>query len=320
MRSTGLQPDPPILDHRATIGGSGFHDSFLQVSSTIFLLLATGGLTLAASWPVVVLVLATDWTKTWLGLAALSPWAALAVHASFATFRDGGHGRVGVVRTWTRAWRRGLRRVGPLALGGGAVLALAGCDLIFLAGQPAAGLLLPGLVVVLVVGAATAWTALAAAEEFAALSRLAVLKAALFCAVRGGVWSLLSLAVVAVYGHLLVNQPVWTLGLATGPVLYLVWANSRRALRPLRARLEADQPPMETSDARPDRRTPAPADRPSAPAAPTAPARPTGGLTAFARPASAVTRAVRRRPRTETPLTGRSALSVATPGPQAVGR
>ncbi|MDR1078192.1 MAG: hypothetical protein LBL55_05975 [Propionibacteriaceae bacterium] len=275
---------------------TGFHDGFLLVSSTVFTLLATGGLTLLGAWPLVVLLLATDWARAWPALALLSPLAALAAHASFAVFRDDGQGPVGLVRTWARAWRRGLRRVGPLALGGALVLALAWSDLIFLAGRPAAGLLAPGLAVVLAVGAATGWTALAAAEEFAATPRLAILKAALACALRGGGWSLLSLAATAVYGWLLLNQPAWTLGLATGPVLYLVWANARHALRPLRARLEADRPQAETPGAQPDRRPPTPADRPSAPVALAVPARPTGGPTAFDRPAAAVANPVRRRP------------------------
>jgi hypothetical protein len=224
-------------DTRQATGGSGrpaFPHAFLTVSTTLYLILAVSVLTTSATLPVWALALLTDVTVTWFPLALSLPLTAPALFAACATFRGHAEGEFAVIRPWARAWVRGVRRAGPFGLGLAALLVVLAADVLVVAGKAVAALALPGLAVVAAVGLVTFVTAVAAAEEFPDLTRFVTLKAALACSVRSLGWSLVTLVVLAVYGALLLGVPGWALGIATAPVLYVTWANARRALAPLR--------------------------------------------------------------------------------------
>ena len=57
------------------------------------------------------------------------------------------------------------------------------------------------------------------------------LRVCLYLAVRYWYLTLLSMAVLALLQSLLASRPAIALGLAAAPLLYVVWANSRFALR-----------------------------------------------------------------------------------------
>jgi hypothetical protein len=211
-----------------------FPHTFLTVSTTLYLILAVSVLTTLATAPVWALALLTDVTVTWFPLTLALPLLAPALFAAFATFRGHAEGECAVIRPWARAWVQGVRRAGPFGLGLAALVVVLAADVLFVAGQAVAALALPGLAVVAAVALVTFVAAVAAAEEFPDLTRFVTAKAALACAVRGLGWSLVTLAVLAVYAVLLTGVPGWGLGVATAPVLYVAWANARRVLRPLR--------------------------------------------------------------------------------------
>jgi uncharacterized membrane protein YesL len=188
--------------------------------------------------PLMVVPLATDLTVTWPALVLFGPLAGPAVLAAFACFREHSGGGVKVISVYFKAWWRHLRR----GLRVGLILAVAVVvivvDALAFAGQVQAAAVVPFFGIVGLVGLATWFVELAAIEEFGRLRLRDSAKASLYCAIRGGGWSLVSLVGAAIWGLVLIGKPVLAWSIATAPVLFLIWANSRHALQPLRRHLE----------------------------------------------------------------------------------
>ncbi|MDR0591916.1 MAG: hypothetical protein LBG60_01390 [Bifidobacteriaceae bacterium] len=262
-----------------------FGQAFLAISSTAYLMLGVSALTALATAPAWGVALTTDLAATWPALVLAAPLAGPALYAAFACFSDHAQGGLKVFGVYARAWPVGLRRAGPFGLAASALGAVIAVDA-FAAARAGAGTpALPALAALAVVGAvvaATFLTAVAAAQEFGSVRRRDLAKAALYCSVRRGGWSLFTLAALALWLAALTRGAVWALAVALGPALYLAWSNSRHVLAPLRAWLGE---PRDGSAAR--RRSSA--DRPAdaADAAAAAPAVPRVPIPAAAPPTAA---------------------------------
>lgn len=92
---------------------------------------------------------------------------------------------------------------------------------------------IPFFVTVGVLTVATATLALVGLAERGDVRVRDLLRAALYLAVRRWYLSAASLVVVGLGLAMVATRPVLGLGLAAAPLLYVVWANSRYAMRPV---------------------------------------------------------------------------------------
>jgi hypothetical protein len=219
-----------------------FFDTFGAVTSVAYLLLAVNVLTMIATLPLSAVALATDLAHTWPALVMGFPLTAIACYAAFACFAEHSGGGLSVVRTFAAAWVDGLRQVGMYGVVGAAAAGILAVDIVGLAGTPLGWVAIPVLGTMAAVGLATLVVAIAAAGEFRSVRRVDLAKASLACAVRRGGWSLVSLAALGAWAATFAVRPALALTLVTGPVLYVVWSNSRHALQPLRLRLNPPRP------------------------------------------------------------------------------
>ncbi|MDR1514026.1 MAG: hypothetical protein LBS56_11220 [Propionibacteriaceae bacterium] len=215
-----------------------FPATFLKVTSTVHLVLVSSFLTALATSPLVLLVFGTDLTQTWFAVVLASPLAAPALFATFATFRAHADGDLQPARTWVRTWPGGVARTWRVGAAGAALLFVVAVDATFTAATPLFTAMAPFLALLVASATVTGVTLVAALEEFPGLRLWPTTKASLFCAVRGGGWSLLTLAALGVHASLLATNAFLALTLATGPVLYVLWANARHALAPVRREVE----------------------------------------------------------------------------------
>lgn len=209
------------------------HDTWASILGVLYLGLMVNLLVLTASLPLVVLLITTDPVHSWPLLALAAPLAAPALAAAFGTFRAHDEGETQVVRAFVRAWRRTARP--SLLLGTAAVAAIVVLlvDVRMLAATAASVLVVPLLLVLAVLTAATALLALAAVAEVPRARLRDAVRAAFVLAVRRWPLQVLSLVVLAVQVAVFATMPAVGIGLTAAPVLYVAWANSRHALRPV---------------------------------------------------------------------------------------
>lgn len=209
-----------------------------------YLVLGTNLLIVITALPFWIVLLTTDPARSWPVLALSGALLAPAVMGAFAVFSaHSTDGSLAVTRTFLAAWWRGLRRtltVGVLASGSICVLAL---DIATLWGQRIGALAIPMLATGLVTTASIAQMALALLAEDPQLHLGTVMRASLWLTVRRWYLSLLSLVILTALYAVLVQRPALALGALATPVLYLVWANARRTLRPV---LDTDRDPAAT--------------------------------------------------------------------------
>lgn len=211
-----------------------FQHLFLNISGVLYVGLATNVLLAVSSAPLLAVLLFTDPTQAVLLVALAAVLAAPGLPAAFevfASFSDTGEAKP--LRSFVSGWWRHLRRslaVGAAAVG---VLTLLTVDLAWAWGKPIGAAAIPLLVTAMVVTAAVALAVLVGSVERPAepLRRLA--KAGVYLMVRNLHLTALSATGVAVLVTIIVHQPALGLGIATAPLLYIVWANTRRSLHPL---------------------------------------------------------------------------------------
>jgi uncharacterized membrane protein YesL len=219
-----------------------FADGFLRITGALYLILMVNLLVILTTGPVIALVVATDLTRSWLAVGIVSPLLAPAVWAAFASFRAYQGGDLTIARTYLRSWQAAWRRVGPYGLAGALLFVIVVVDVLAVAGREAAYAVVPALAIVALLATGALFLALAATEEFSTVGRLAALKVGLYYAVRSPQRSLISLVATGTWLAAVNARPVLALSVATAPVLYLIWANCRAALRPLRQQLTPDEP------------------------------------------------------------------------------
>jgi uncharacterized membrane protein YesL len=211
----------------------GFFGVYLQITGLMYVALMTNLLLLIANLPLVVLVVFTDVTQTWLLVVGVAPFAAPSLVAAFAVFREfAADGRVTVVRSFvlrlSALWRRSLG-IGALASAG---LLVIGADIAFMWGKTMGAAAIPVFVMFMAVLLATAFHVLVAIDLEVDVKGVDLWKACLFLTVRHWPVTTLSLVALGLLSTFVVVMPAWGLGLAVSPVLYLAWTNGSYVLRP----------------------------------------------------------------------------------------
>jgi uncharacterized membrane protein YesL len=211
------------------------HGSLTRILDTAYLALMTNLLLIAACLPVVVVLLTTDPARSWGALALVLPLAAPAFTAAtvvFATFSD--EGEVSVVRTYLRAWRAHLRRSLQVGAAASAALVVLAVDIRAVSSSRVGAVAIPVFLVLAVLALLTAVLTLVAVPERPDVTVARLLRASLFLGLRRWYLSVASLVVLVLLATVTVSRPAIGLGLAAAPLLYVVWANSRFTLAPIR--------------------------------------------------------------------------------------
>jgi uncharacterized membrane protein YesL len=209
------------------------HETYANIFNTVYVGLMTNLLVILGCAPALAVLLLTDTGQTWPLLAVLAPLCAPALVGVFAVLRAfSQEGATAVFTTFGRTWRAAWRRA--TALGGlaAAALVVLGVDLAWTRRVNGGALAVPVLVVLAVLVVATTVLALVALAERPAVRLRDALKVCGFLAIRRWYLTVATLAVLVVAQLLLAVSPLAALGIASAPVLYLVWANSRFTLRP----------------------------------------------------------------------------------------
>lgn len=209
------------------------HDTWATILGVVYLGLMSNFLVLLTAAPLVALLITTDPALSWPLLALAVPVAAPALTGAFAAFREFGHGEPQVVRSflrgWKATWRKGML-IGAAAAASVVVLLL---DVRAVAELPASVVMVPVLALLTVIAVATALVALVALAEAPQARLRDIFKAALYLSVRRWYLTVLSFAVLGVQFALFTTMPAIAIGLTCAPALYVAWANSRYALRPV---------------------------------------------------------------------------------------
>ncbi|MFF2053374.1 hypothetical protein ACFVU2_17370 [Leifsonia sp. NPDC058194] len=207
------------------------HETLDTVFGYVYAILMVDLLLVVANLPLAVMLFAArDALQAWPLVLLLSVTVSPSLAGAFEVYRTLGDGHP---QPFAAFWR-GYRRRGLAAgLIGSAATALVGFvlyDAAVVAGTVWAALLGPTLLVAAVIGVATTITAITGLTVFATASPRAILKAALYVAVRRWYVSVLALVLVGLSVLAVLMQPV--LGaLAPGLLLYAVFANAHYGFR-----------------------------------------------------------------------------------------
>ncbi|WP_345801383.1 ferredoxin-NADPH reductase [Microbacterium sp. AZCO] len=215
------------------------HESYANVFGVVYLGLMTNALLLAASFPLVLLLVTTDPARSWPLLAVAAPLAAPGLTATFTVFRAHAAGSTTVARDFVGGLRATWRR--SLALGAmlSTLVVVLLVDVRFFSDSPFAVVAIPALAVLTVLAMGTGLLAFVAIAEDPHARLRDLLRASAWLAVRRWYLSAVSLLVLAAQATLFASLPAIAIGLTAAAALYLAWANSRFTLRPVLAMEDA---------------------------------------------------------------------------------
>lgn len=206
-----------------------FHGAF----GLVYLMLVVNLLLVAACAPLVTLAVTTDPARSWPLLTAAAAVAAPGAAAAFRAFGEHSRGGDGPARAFARGyrdcWRHALA-VGALTAGALTVLLV---DVRALASAAAGVLVVPLLAVLCALALGTGVVALTVVAEDPRARLRDVLRASAYLAVRRWYLTAASLVAGGVQAALFTQAPALALGITAAPVLYVAWADSRYALRPV---------------------------------------------------------------------------------------
>lgn len=209
-------------------------DTWDTIFGLAYLVVMTNVMLLVSTFPLILLLTTTDPSRSWPALAVAAVLAFPALPAAFAVFsRFTDERSTEIARTFVRTWWRTLRRsltVGALTVGVVVVLAV---DAAAMWGTRLGAVVLPALIVLALLTCSTALLALVASIERPDARLRDVLKASLYLGVRRWYLTLGSFLILALLAGLFVEQPAVAIGIASTPLLYAVWGNSRYTLRPV---------------------------------------------------------------------------------------
>lgn len=211
------------------------HGTITRILDSVYLALMTNLLMIAYCLPVVVVLLTTDPARSWVLLALVLPLLAPAFTAAtvvFAQFSD--EGEVSVIRTFAKAWRTHLRRSLAVGAAAAAALVVLAVDIRAVSASRVGAVAVPIFLVLAVLVLLTAVHTLVAVPERPDVTVLKLLRASVFLGLRRWYLSLASLVVLILLAAVTTGHPAIGLGLAAAPLLYVVWANSRFTLAPIR--------------------------------------------------------------------------------------
>ena len=209
------------------------HSTWATILGVVYLGLAVNFLVLVAAAPLVVLLMTTDPVHSWPLLALAAPLAAPALTGAFTAFRENAAGETQVARAFWRGWKATWRKAMLLGLAGTALLVVLLVDVRAVAETPASVVVVPVLGILTLLTVATGVVGLGALAEVPAARMRDAVRAALYLGIRRWYLTALSFAVLGVQAALFTTMPAIAIGLTAAPALYVVWANSRYALRPV---------------------------------------------------------------------------------------
>ena len=210
------------------------HGTLTRVFDTVYLVLMTNLLLVASCLPVVLVLVTTDPARSWGLLAVVLPLLAPAFTAATVVFAEhSGAGGGPVLRTFAAAWRTHLWRSLRVGAAATAALVVIAVDIRFTSPTRIGAVAVPVLLVLAVLVLLTAVVTLVAVPERPDVPVARLVRASLFLGLRRWYLTGASLAVLVLLAAVTAGRPAIGLGLAAAPLLYVVWANSRFALRPI---------------------------------------------------------------------------------------
>lgn len=216
------------------------HDWFVTLSGVLHLGLMTSFLVLLSTAPFVATVFLIP---SVIPLVASGVLLAPAVAASFAVFRAWSEeGDQRVVRTFVASWWANRRRTLMIGAMTSSVVGILVVDMVWAWGHPIGALLIPVLVVAALMAVCTAIAMVAALDDHPRARVRDLLGLSFYATARGWLLSATTVAAILVLLAIIGASPALGLGLATAPVLYVVWANTRLALRQALAGAGLHQP------------------------------------------------------------------------------
>ena len=208
------------------------HETLTTIFDVVYLVLMSNLLLVIGCLPVVVGLVMTDPARSWPLLAIVAPPCTPGLCAVFAVFAAYGADRsTAVIATFVRAWRASLRRACALGAATTGVLVVLGVDVRAAWGKPVGAIAIPMLTVAGVLVASTFLLAVVALAERPRARLRDVARTGLYLALRHWYLTALSFVVLVFLETLLASRPALALGVASAPLLYVVWANSRFSLR-----------------------------------------------------------------------------------------
>jgi len=210
---------------------NGFASVFLRISGVAYLILMGDVLLAAFTAPVWLVAFLTPLDQSWAVLALVAPLLAPAMGAAFVAFEAFvTDGSTAVVHSFVKGWLSLARRTLPIGAAASAAGVVIGVDLYALSGTSWGAAATPVFALAGVLVLVTLITAVAVMAVRPDITRVQALKVGLVFGVRGGLWSLVSLVVLGLFGWMLLQHPALTLITAPAPVLFVVWFNARRAI------------------------------------------------------------------------------------------
>ncbi len=213
---------------------------FARVSGTMYLGLALNVLLALGCAPLVLLTLLTRPGDAWLVWIAAAVFAVPSLYAAFSVFvSHTDEADPAVVKPFFRAWARGWRRAMPVGGAGVLLTSILVVDVVyFMAADAAAGTALgaaatPFLVVMAALAAATTLGVLVALVDRPDLPVRSVAKAAVYLMVRRWYLTAFSAVCAGIFVAAMGASPALAMGILASPLLFVVWANTRRTMRPL---------------------------------------------------------------------------------------
>lgn len=222
------------------------HQTYAAIFNTVYAGLMSNMLLIVGCAPLVLLLFTTDPARSWPLFALVMPLCAPALVGVFAvmsTLRDSRDGRVsgrarptpggGVLTTFGRTWLASWWRAVALSAMAVGALVVLGVDITWAFGQRIGAVMIPVLVMLMVLVVITALHVLVMLAERPTVRLRSAMRACLYLALRRWYLTGLSLVVLWLLVQIIAARPAIGLGLAAAPLLYLVWANCRFALRPV---------------------------------------------------------------------------------------
>ncbi|MGO3885873.1 MAG: ferredoxin-NADPH reductase [Mycetocola sp.] len=209
------------------------HEAIAGIIGVVGLAMIVNLLVLLTALPLVFLLITTDPVLSWPLIAVAAVLASPAVTAAFRAFREHSAGGLSPARAYLAGLRSGWKKsmlIGALVVAATVVVLV---DVSLFARSDVAVITVPLLGVVAVLTAAIGMLSLVALSEVPTARLRDVLAASAVLAVRRWYITAVSLLVVGIQAALFTQLPAIGVGITASAALYLVWANSRFALRPV---------------------------------------------------------------------------------------
>ena len=209
------------------------HDTMSTIFGVTYLGLVTNVMLVISCLPLVALLVLTDPAETWPYLMGFAPLIAPAMTGAFTVFRrHSDEGSLEVVRGFWRGWWSTARQALILGLFATGMLFLFVVDIRLMTGLNLTTLTVPLLLMLILLVVGILPIAMVAVAEVPNTRLSEVIRISTVLGVRRWYLTLLSLVILGSFAAFFIVKPALAIGLAAGPMLYVVWANGRFTLKP----------------------------------------------------------------------------------------